>query len=97
VILLNLHTHSVNYVIVTINRLFFYIYKNIDNEIISNIGIIIFGWIRFLFKKITKLILKKTKTSSNRPILVRFDFLEQKPVQTGLTRFFSGLGSIMFF
>ena len=32
---------------------------------------------------------KKTETGSNRPLSVRFGFLEQKPVQTGLARFFS--------
>ena len=31
--------------------------------------------------------LKKTETGSNRPVLVRFGFLEKKPVQTGLARF----------
>jgi hypothetical protein len=46
----------------------------------------------FLFKKITKLIFfkKKTETGSNRRVSVRFGFLGQKPVQTGLTRFFLG-------
>jgi hypothetical protein len=44
----------------------------------------------FLSKKITKLILKKkkTETGSNRRVSVWFGFLGQKPVQTGLTRFF---------
>jgi hypothetical protein len=32
--------------------------------------------------------LKKTETNSNRPVSVRFGFLGQKPVQTGLARFF---------
>jgi hypothetical protein len=31
---------------------------------------------------------KKTETGSNRPVSVRFGFLGQKPVQTGLARFF---------
>jgi hypothetical protein len=31
---------------------------------------------------------KKTETGSNRPVSVRFGFLEEKPVQTGLARFF---------
>jgi len=31
---------------------------------------------------------KKTKTSSNRPVLVRFSFLRKKPIQTSLARFF---------
>ena len=30
---------------------------------------------------------KKTETGSNRPVSVRFGFLGQKPVQTGLARF----------
>jgi hypothetical protein len=36
----------------------------------------------------TEFFLKKTETGSNRPVSVRFGFLEQKPVQTGLARFF---------
>jgi len=51
---------------------------------------IIFSWVRFLSKKITKpkfyFFIKKTETGSNRP--VRFGFLGQKPVQIGLTQFF---------
>jgi hypothetical protein len=49
---------------------------------------------------------KKTETGSNRSVSVRFGFLEQKPVQTGLTQFsrfwldffpvFSGSGSVQF-
>jgi len=39
--------------------------------------------------------LKKTKTRSNRPVSVRFGFLGQKPVQTGLARFFR-FGSVFF-
>ena len=31
---------------------------------------------------------KKTETGSNRPISVKFGFLGQKPIQTGLARFF---------
>jgi hypothetical protein len=31
---------------------------------------------------------KKTETGSNRPVSVRFGFLGQKPVQTGLALFF---------
>jgi len=30
----------------------------------------------------------RTQTGSNRPVSVRFNFLEKKPVQTGLARFF---------
>jgi len=38
---------------------------------------------------------KKIKTGSNRPVSVRFGFLEQKLVQTGLTWFFRfGFGSV---
>jgi hypothetical protein len=55
-----------------------------------------------------KFFLKKTETSSNRPVSVRFGFLKQKPVQTGLARFFRfgsvlarfflfGFGSVWFF
>jgi hypothetical protein len=53
-----------------------------------------FGSVRFLSKKVTKLkyffFEKKTETGSNRPVSVRFGsvFLGQKPVQTGLARFF---------
>jgi hypothetical protein len=42
----------------------------------------------------------RTETGSNRPVSVRFGFLGQKPVQTGLARFFrfdsvfSGFGSV---
>jgi hypothetical protein len=50
-------------------------------------------------KKITKPNLKKkqnrTETGSNRLVSVRFGFLEQKPVQTGLTRVFR-FGSVFF-
>jgi hypothetical protein len=41
----------------------------------------------FLLKKNNQIeFKKKTETSSNRPVLVRF--LGQKPVQTGLAQFF---------
>jgi hypothetical protein len=52
---------------------------------------IIFNSGRFLSKKNnqTKIFLKKkTETNLNRPVSVRFGFLEQKLVQTGLARFF---------
>jgi hypothetical protein len=42
----------------------------------------------------------RTETGSNRPVSVWFGFLGQKPVQTGLTRFFPffvGFGSVPFF
>ena len=44
---------------------------------------------------------KKTETGSNRPVLVRFGFLGQKPVQNGVARFFRfwvgflGVGSVV--
>ena len=47
-------------------------------------------WFGFYKKKITKpkfFFEKKTETGSNRPVSVRFGFLGQKPVQTGLARF----------
>ena len=57
-----------------------------------------FDLVWFLFKKNNQTeFKKKTETSSNRPVSVRF--LEQKPVETGLTRFFPvflGLGSVQF-
>jgi hypothetical protein len=68
--------------------------------------VIIFGSVRFLSKKVTKLKFfffeKKTETEpkpgqTNR---FRFGFLGKKPVQTGLARFsqfwlgFSGFGSV---
>jgi hypothetical protein len=57
---------------------------------------IIFGSVRFLLKKNQTEFLfffykknrNRTETGSNRPVSVRFGFLGQKPVQTGLTRFF---------
>jgi hypothetical protein len=64
------------------------------------IGVIIFSSVRFLSKKITKLIFlkKKTETGSNRPVSVRFGFfgknrfksvwLEFDSVFSGLARFF---------
>jgi len=70
----------------------------------------LFGSVFIKKKKVTKLNLKKnktkTKTSLNRPVLVRFGFLGKKPVQTGfglvflvwlgLARFFFrfGFGSV---
>ena len=53
-----------------------------------------FGSVRFLSKKVTTLnfFIKKnrnrTGTGSNWPVSIRFGFLGQKPVQTGLTWFF---------
>jgi hypothetical protein len=70
------------------------------------IGVIIFGSVWFLSKKVTKPIFfflkQKTETGSNRPVLDRFGsvFLGKKPVQTGLARFFRfwlsflGFGSV---
>jgi len=50
----------------------------------------IFSSVRFLSKKITKpkFFLKKPETCSNRQVSVRFGFLKQKTVQTGLAWFF---------
>jgi hypothetical protein len=51
-------------------------------------------------KKSNQTELKKTETGSNRPVSVRFGFLEQKPVQTGLAQFFSvrvRFGLVRFF
>jgi hypothetical protein len=58
----------------------------------------------------TEIFFKKTETISNRLVSVRFGFLRQKPVQTGLAWFFRfgsvfcrfgsvffGLGSVWFF
>jgi hypothetical protein len=61
--------------------------------------VIIFGSVRFLSKKITKpKFKKKTETGSNRLDSVRFGFLKQKPVQTGLAHFFPiWLGFFLFF
>jgi hypothetical protein len=57
--------------------------------------VFIFSSIRFLSKKITKPNFLKKKPKSNRNLFkptgfgsVRFGFLEQKPVQTGLAWFF---------
>jgi hypothetical protein len=61
-------------------------------QITWKLGVIIFGSVLFLSKKVTKpkfLFFKKTETGSNRPVSVRFGFLGKKPVQTGLARFFS--------
>jgi energy-converting hydrogenase Eha subunit H len=66
------------------------------------IEVIIFGSIRFLSKKNNQTeIKKKNETGSNRPVSVRLfqDKNRFKPVWlgfSGLTRFFSGLGSVRF-
>jgi hypothetical protein len=68
---------------------------------LKRIGVIIFCLVWFLLKKIIKFnffLFKKTKTGSNRPVSVRFGFLGQKPVQTGLAQFFRfGLVLARFF
>jgi hypothetical protein len=57
--------------------------------------VIIFGSVRFLSKKITKLNLKKkTEIDSNRPVSVWF--FGKKPVQTGLAWFFPGFFRFQF-
>jgi hypothetical protein len=67
------------------------------------VGVIIFDSIQFLSGKKNQtenFIFFKTETGSNRPVSVRFGFLGQKPVQTGLVRFsrfwlgFLGFGSV---
>ena len=57
-----------------------------------------FGSVWFLSKKVikSKSFFKKTETGSNRPVSVQFGFLGQKPVQTGLARFFR-FGSVSRF
>jgi hypothetical protein len=66
----------------------------------------LFGFVFIQKNNLTKFFLfKKTETGSNQPVLVRFDFLGQKSVQTdwlsffGLARFwldFSGLARFFF-
>jgi hypothetical protein len=55
----------------------------------------------FIKKKVTKLNLKKnktkTKTSLNRPVLVRFGFLGKKPVQTGFGLVWLGFFGLAWF
>jgi len=61
--------------------------------------VIFFVWFGF-YKKSNQTDLKKTKIGSNRPVSVRFGFLEQKPVQTGLARLWLGFflfGSVFSF
>jgi hypothetical protein len=72
-----------------------------------SIGVIIFGSVRFLSKKVTKPIFFKkknrtrTETGSNQPVSVRFGFLGQKPYKSvwlgfsGLARFWLGFGSVL--
>jgi hypothetical protein len=57
------------------------------------VGVIIFGSIRFLSKKVTKpkFVLKKNPTGFGS---VRFGFLGQKLVQTGFGSFFFRFGSV---
>jgi hypothetical protein len=55
------------------------------------VGVIIFYSVRFLLKKNNQIeFKKKTETGSNRPVSVRFDFLDKnrfKPVWLGFFRF----------
>jgi len=63
------------------------------------IGVIIFGSIRFLSKKITKLNFKK-KPKSIQTDRFRFGFLGKnrfKPVWLGFFRVFFGFGLVQFF
>jgi len=57
---------------------------------INRVGMIIFGSVRFLSKKVTKPKLFFLKKNRNRVKPTGFGsvFLGKKPVQTGLTRFF---------
>jgi hypothetical protein len=76
--------------------------SNREKQPLFELVVIIFGSVRFLSKKVTKpnffFLKKKPKPNRNRvkPTgfgSVRFGFLGQKPVQTGLARFFRfGLG-----
>jgi len=68
-----------------------------ENCRLVHVGVIIFGSVRFLSKKLTKLKIfffeKKTETEPKPGQTDRFRFgsvrfLEKKPVQTGLARFF---------
>ena len=64
-----------------------------ENCRLVHVGVIIFGSVRFLSKKLTKLKIfffeKKTETEPKpgQTDRFRFGFLWQKPVQTGLARF----------
>jgi hypothetical protein len=58
--------------------------------------VFIFGSVRFLSKKVTKpnYFFKKKPETESKPVQTdrfRFGFLKQKPVQTGLARFWLGL------
>jgi hypothetical protein len=50
--------------------------------------VFIFGLVRFLSKEVTKPIFFLKKPKPVQTDRFRFGFLEQKPVQTGLARFF---------
>ena len=62
----------------------------IKSIIYFQLGVINFGSVRFLSKQVTKLnfFFLKNETGSNRPVSVRFGFLGQKPIKTGLAQFF---------
>ena len=90
-------------------NIFLYIFLNKKHsKLIKLLGVIIFGSVRFLSKKVTKpkifFFLKKTETEPKPGQTDRFRFgsvfLGQKPVQTGLARFFRfwlgflGFGSV---
>jgi hypothetical protein len=67
------------------------------------LGVIIFGSVRFLSKKLTKPVFLKKKQNRFKPTSFGSVILEQKPVQTdrfwfgSVFSFFSGLGSVQFF
>ena len=71
----------------------FIIQKTVKVNLLMEIGVIIFGSVRFLSKKVTKLkyfFFEKKNRNRVKPTgfgSVRFGFLGQKPVQTGLARF----------
>jgi len=52
--------------------------------------VIISSSVWFLSKKNQIEFFNNKKSGSNRPVLVRFGFLGQKPVQNGLARFWLG-------
>jgi len=75
-----------------LNKVFDAIYKDI-----LGVFTVRFGSVFIKNSNQTKIFFKKknrTETGSNRPVSVRFGFLEKKPVQTGLARFFR-FGSVL--
>jgi hypothetical protein len=56
--------------------------------IFHNLNSFLFSLYKIVKNNQTDFFFKKTETGSNRPVSVRFGFLGQKPIQTGLARFF---------